>query len=53
VQLFCDATRASLKAANPDASFGELGKLMGQAWKAATPEEIAPFKAKHEVRLHP
>ncbi len=33
VQLFCDAKREEIKAANPGASFGETGKFLAAAWK--------------------
>jgi len=50
LQFFCEAKREALKAANPGVTFGEVGKLLGQAWTAATPEERAPFISKHEAR---
>jgi hypothetical protein len=31
--LFCSAKRAELIKAHPTATFGELGKLQGEAWK--------------------
>jgi len=30
--VFCQAKRAEVKAANPDATFGELGKILGKMW---------------------
>ena len=30
--LFCTERRAAVKAANPSATFGELGKLLGALW---------------------
>ena len=30
--VFCCANRDKIKAANPNASFGELGRLLGAAW---------------------
>lgn len=32
--IFCTEKRPEVKAANPDASFGELGKILGQLWGA-------------------
>ena len=32
--LFCTENRALVKAANPAATFGELGKLLGAKWGA-------------------
>eukprot|EP00522_Entomoneis_paludosa_P008598 CAMPEP_0172442372 /NCGR_PEP_ID=MMETSP1065-20121228/2822_1 /TAXON_ID=265537 /ORGANISM="Amphiprora paludosa, Strain CCMP125" /LENGTH=905 /DNA_ID=CAMNT_0013192211 /DNA_START=91 /DNA_END=2808 /DNA_ORIENTATION=- len=46
--FFADANRDSIKANNADASFGELGKLMGAAWKNAGSEEKAKFTAMAE-----
>lgn len=50
MQLFSNANRERIKADNPGASFGDMGKLLAQAWKAATAEERAPFEAAHAVR---
>lgn len=30
--LFCSEKRKELKAANPNATFGEMGKMLGQMW---------------------
>ena len=30
--VFCTENRDKIKAANPSATFGELGKLLGAAW---------------------
>lgn len=30
--LFCSEKRPELKASHPDASFGEMGKMLGQLW---------------------
>jgi hypothetical protein len=38
--------RAIFKAQNPDATFAELSKMVGSAWKIATAEEKAPFEVK-------
>ena len=43
--FFSQARRGAIKAANPSATFGDVGKLLGAAWKAAGPEERAPFDA--------
>ena len=32
--IFCTEKRASVKAANPSATFGDLGKLLGAQWAA-------------------
>ena len=30
--VFCSEKRAELKAAHPNATFGEMGKMLGQLW---------------------
>lgn len=32
--LFCNDKRAEVKTANPNATFGETGKILGQLWAA-------------------
>jgi len=44
--FFSQAKRESVKEENPDASFGELGKLLGQAWKAMDDESKKEFNDK-------
>ena len=36
---FTTAKRSEIKEANPDASFGDLGKLVGAAWKELNDSE--------------
>ena len=48
-QLFSKANRDGIKAGNPGADFGEIGKLLALAWKEASAEERAPFEAAHAV----
>lgn len=38
---FCSEQRPKLKEANPDAGFGELGKLLGEQWKKLSESEKA------------
>ncbi len=49
VQLFCDAKREEIKAANPGASFGETGKLLAAAWKDCPAEDKARFQEQSQV----
>eukprot|EP01116_Phalansterium_solitarium_P014323 TRINITY_DN31911_c0_g1_i1.p1 TRINITY_DN31911_c0_g1~~TRINITY_DN31911_c0_g1_i1.p1 ORF type:complete len:140 (+),score=63.08 TRINITY_DN31911_c0_g1_i1:69-488(+) len=42
--LFMGDNRAAVKKANPDASTGELGKLLGEAWKAVKPAEKKKYE---------
>eukprot|EP00349_Pseudokeronopsis_sp_Brazil_P003013 CAMPEP_0202956542 /NCGR_PEP_ID=MMETSP1396-20130829/1050_1 /ASSEMBLY_ACC=CAM_ASM_000872 /TAXON_ID= /ORGANISM="Pseudokeronopsis sp., Strain Brazil" /LENGTH=72 /DNA_ID=CAMNT_0049673615 /DNA_START=48 /DNA_END=266 /DNA_ORIENTATION=+ len=41
---FCTEQRPKLKAANPDASFGDLGKMLGEQWKKLSDSEKAKYK---------
>lgn len=41
--FFSKAKRAQVLEDNPGIAFGEVGKKMGELWKAVTPEERAPF----------
>jgi len=34
-----------LKAENPNASFGELAKMVSERWKSLSTEEKAPYEA--------
>jgi len=40
---FSQARRGAIQAANPGASFGELGKLLGAEWQTLSPEEKASY----------
>lgn len=42
---FCNAKRAEVKAANPDAKMTDLSKILGTQWKALTPEQQAGYKS--------
>ncbi|KAI7883605.1 HMG box protein [Lichtheimia hyalospora FSU 10163] len=46
--FFSQEMRPKVKEENPDASFGTLGKILGEKWKAMTDEEKAPYTAKAE-----
>jgi len=41
---FCSEWRPKTKAENPDATFGELGKLLGEKWKTLSESEKAKYK---------
>jgi len=45
--LFCSSERPKLKDKHPDAKFGELGTLLGAAWKALDGDAKEPFAAEH------
>jgi structure-specific recognition protein 1 len=42
--IYVQQTRADLKASNPDASFGDLARLVADAWKNLTPDGRAKFE---------
>ncbi|ORX85896.1 high mobility group box, partial [Anaeromyces robustus] len=44
--FFSQDKRAEVKRDNPDASFGELGKIIGNLWKNASPEEKEKYEKK-------
>lgn len=41
---FSNKMRPKIKAENPDISFGDLGKRIGELYRALTPEEKEPFE---------
>ena len=47
--LFSQEKRSQIKLDNPEATFGQIGKLLGDAWKNSTDDEKAPFLAKAEA----
>ncbi|KAF9977944.1 Non-histone chromosomal protein 6 [Actinomortierella ambigua] len=46
--LFCEEFREKIRSENTEASFGEIGKLLGAKWRGYTDEQKAPYIAKHE-----
>jgi len=42
--LFCKAERSTVKENNPEAGFGELGKLLGAQWKGMDDDDKEEFK---------
>lgn len=49
LQMFCEHKRAEIKAANPEAGFGETGKLLAAAWKACDADTKARFQEQSQV----
>ncbi|KAJ2706890.1 Non-histone chromosomal protein 6 [Coemansia sp. IMI 203386] len=41
--FFSQANRKTVKDDNPEASFGNIGKLLGDMWKGMSDKEKAPF----------
>lgn len=46
--FFSNDKREQVKADNPGIAFGEVGKKLGELWKAASAEDKAPYEAKAE-----
>ena len=44
--MFMAATREKVKAANPESTTTQLSQLLGQQWRALTPDEKAVFEKK-------
>ncbi|KAJ4131358.1 Non-histone chromosomal protein 6 [Fusarium falciforme] len=38
-----------VRSENPDITFGQVGKKLGEKWKALTPEEKQPYEAKAQA----
>ena len=48
--MFSNSVRADTKKKNPEATFGEMGKLIGEQWSKQTEKVKADWKKKAEVR---
>jgi len=46
--FFCQDKRPEFAAANPNAAFAELGKILGSAWSALSPSEKKPYEDQNE-----
>jgi len=46
--FYCKEQREKVKASQPDISFGEIGKVLGQQWSAMGEKEKKPFLKKAE-----
>ncbi|KAG0653758.1 High mobility group [Monosporozyma unispora] len=44
--FFANENRDIIKSENPDVTFGQVGKLLGERWKALSPEDREPYDAK-------
>ena len=44
--IFANESRGRIKRDNPDASFGQLGKLAGAEWRALSTEDKSEYTAK-------
>ena len=50
LQLFCEDNRAEIKAANPEAGFGEIGKLLAAAWKDCDADSKSQYQQQSQVK---
>merc|ERR1739848_528708 len=46
--IFANEIRDQVKAENPDASIGEIGKILGEQWGSLSDSEKATYQAKSE-----
>jgi hypothetical protein len=44
--FFANEQRENVRDENPGVSFGQVGKLLGERWKALTEKQRAPYEAK-------
>ncbi|KAI8390215.1 high mobility group box domain-containing protein [Blakeslea trispora] len=47
--FFSQERRATVKEENPEASFGQIGKILGEKWQAMSAEEKKPYVEKAEA----
>jgi hypothetical protein len=47
--FFANENRDIVRSENPGISFGGVGKLLGEKWKALTGDEKSPYEAKAEA----
>ncbi|KUI60451.1 Non-histone chromosomal protein 6 [Cytospora mali] len=44
--FFANEQRQSVRDDNPDVTFGQVGKILGERWKALNEKQRAPYDAK-------
>ncbi|CAN6651313.1 non-histone chromosomal protein 6A [Trichomonascus vanleenenianus] len=44
--FFANAQRDSVRSDNPDVTFGQVGKILGERWKALSESEKIPYEQK-------
>ncbi|CCH62882.1 hypothetical protein TBLA_0I02240 [Henningerozyma blattae CBS 6284] len=47
--FFANETRDIVRSENPDVTFGQVGKILGERWKALSAEEKVPYETKAEA----
>ena len=51
--MFCVHKRPEVQTANPSATFGDLGRILGQIWKTMTDTDKEPYAVMaREAKLH-
>ncbi|KAI9320737.1 high mobility group box domain-containing protein [Dichotomocladium elegans] len=52
--LFSQENRSKVQAENPDAAFGQIGKILGERWKSLSESDKKPYldKANADKRRH-
>eukprot|EP00887_Chlorella_sp_A99_P002324 scaffold10.g2324.t1 len=46
--IFMNENREKIKKENPEATFGQIGKIAGEQWKALSDKEKEPYTKKAE-----
>lgn len=46
--FFANENRDIVRAENPGVTFGQVGRILGEKWKALNDEEKVPYEAKAE-----
>jgi len=47
--FFANENRDIVRAENPGITFGQVGKLLGEKWKALSAEDKAPYESKADA----
>ncbi len=47
--FFANENRDIVRAENPGITFGQVGRILGEKWKALSEDEKAPYEAKAEA----
>ncbi|CAH1828316.1 unnamed protein product [Saccharomyces cerevisiae] len=47
--FFANENRDIVRSENPDVTFGQVGRILGEKWKALTAEEKQPYESKAQA----
>ncbi len=47
--FFANQNRDIVRSENPEITFGQVGKVLGERWKSLTPEDKKPYESKAEA----